>query len=313
MSKSVVLDTNALPIRRGLNGTLWLSARKICELHDIEIVVPSIVVAETVNLRREGYAEAEGDFLTSLSKISKFYDLQPIYVPSTQEICDEWKNEIEQSLSIVIVNGDDAVEALEREASRVRPARNGSGARDSAIWLTVLRRALTDEVVYFISNNTKDFGNDGGIDLHQSLKGEIGSTSGSVCYLHSINDLIQLLADPVTVPPLDLVATAEILQTDIEDQLSVLPEVTNHFENEGPDVAATTHVNITEASGTIAYGVGDRTLVLVSGKGSSNVETVSDSIDMNFTFRAWIELDPASNEVIAGEVFQIAVIEPESV
>lgn len=307
MTKSIVLDTNALPVQRGLGGPLWLSARKLCAMHDIEILVPSIVVRESVNLRRSRYAEVEKEFLKALAKINKFYDLQSVYVPSVEEICDSWENELMDSLSILNVDGSDAVEALNREATRLRPARDGVGARDSAIWLSAVRRAQKDEVVYFISNNTKDFGDKGDASLHPSLLDEVAAVSGEVRYLRSVNDLIDQLAERVAVPRLNIDATSTILQLDIDDQLAVLPEVIIKFDVESSAALNAQNTHVTEVRGVSAYAIGEKLLVLISGKGSSEIIAANKSIDATFAFGAWIELDLGSDEVLSGEVHQVSL------
>jgi len=58
MSDAAVFDTNVLPLSRGLSSVLWLSIRKLCVVRNLRMVVPELVVLESVNLRREKYKEA---------------------------------------------------------------------------------------------------------------------------------------------------------------------------------------------------------------------------------------------------------------
>ena len=78
-----------------------------------------------------------------------------------------------------------AEEALRREAHRLRPAREGKGARDVAIWLSVKaahEAAGNDGIL--LTQNTKDFGSPGNPRmLHPDLAAEIGGLGLSLRHI----------------------------------------------------------------------------------------------------------------------------------
>jgi hypothetical protein len=301
MTKSVIFDTNALPVQRGLDGPLWLSVRKLCEMHIIDIRVPSVVVEESINLRRENYEVAEKLLLRALSKTAKFYDMDSVYVPSTEEIGDQWESELREFVNVEDIHGDDAVEALYREATRKRPAKNGRGARDSAIWLTVARRARIDEAVLFVSNNYKDFADESHENLHGDLLHDLDGMAGEVKYLRSVQDLIRELATTVALPDLNNESISAVLREEIDEQVGALPEVLERFDTD-LYVAST---QVEELKANKAYSVGDKVLVLLNGKGISTIQSRGEDSDWSVSFGGLVEVDQISGEVLSGEVHRV--------
>jgi hypothetical protein len=310
MPDALVLDTNVLPVWRGLDGPLWLSVRKMCELAQIDLVIPEVVVYESLNLRSGTYAQAATRFVDAFGEIEKFFDIEPIYVPDESEIRDSWEAELRGVFTVVPIDGADAVEALRREATRTRPARDGRGSRDSAVWLTVTRLAADGRDVLFVSNNTKDFGVRKTNDLHPELAAEAASLSGSVRYFTSIYAVVDELAtkvEPPAVAPDDL---GPVLGFDFRQlALASAAEDERH-----PEISATEliseHLRVTDLEVKNAYTVGDRNLVLVMGRASLPVGDPSDGHELAFSFSAWLDFNPEDGAVVAGEVQNFALAEP---
>src|SRR5262249_44757297 len=112
-----------------------------------------IVLAEAVNARGEAADTAIQKLQEAINQASKIMSLEPIYLPDRSEVVSAWQQELESAFRVIPVNGEHAVEALKREAARRRPAREGKGGRDSAIWLGVLEEASSSDVpVHFVSD-----------------------------------------------------------------------------------------------------------------------------------------------------------------
>jgi predicted nucleic acid-binding protein len=100
------------------------------------------------------------------------------------------------TFDVVELDGASAIEALRREACRLPPASisfdaKGTGARDAAIWLSLVREARSGETVYLVSSDKKAFHS---ADLSSDL-----TEGSSVMVLNDVADLIEALADVVDV------------------------------------------------------------------------------------------------------------------
>lgn len=296
--RAVVIDTNILPVYGGLDGPLWLSVRKLCEVANVDVIIPELVVHESANLRRTRYAVASTDFLSKYSEVSKYVELEPVYVPDAEEVSEVWSAELRAVFSVREIDTEDAVEALEREALRRRPARNGRGARDSAIWLMVLRLAAAYDAVFFVSANTADFGAGKRGGLHPDLASEEASARGRIEYLTDIRQLIETLATRTKVDSIDLVGLAELLRLDVRQNLVAIADAGKGFAGiESTPIDAIVFEGARILQG---YLVDDRTLALVEVSGHLELEA---SEPVGFLSRAWIDVNPLDGSPIAGEIY----------
>lgn len=265
MPDAVLLDTSALPVWRGLNGPLWLSARKLCEIPGIIVYLPELVVHESVNLRAEHFTSVAAVFIGAYSKVERFFDVDPIYVPDVNEIETTWENELRTTFTVIDLDGEDAVDALRREAKRTRPARQGRGGRDSAIWMTAIRLAATHDTVFFVSNNTADFAVGKSGQLHPSLASEVAAAGAQVEYLTSVHGLIERLATLVELPGLDVSSAAQVLRVELREQVLDASAGVDKYDGLGAADMTLDSLTIGDATIKKAYTIGDRNLALVMG------------------------------------------------
>lgn len=310
MPDALVLDTNVLPIWRGLDGPLWLSVRKLCDLAEIELIVPEIVVHESVNLRAASYEQAATRFVDAFRDIEKFFDIEPIYVPDQSEVTEAWEDELRDAFTSVPINGVDAVEALRREATRTRPARDGRGSRDSAVWLTVARLAAGGRNVLFVSNNTKDFGVRKTSGLHPDLSEEASDLPGSVQYFTSIYAVVEALADKVPPPVVASGELAPILRFDFRQQALIAAADDDRYREILGTGVEQEQIQIVDFDVKNAYTVGDRNLVLVLGAGLLPVSHSLNVDDIKFSFSAWLDFDLVDGAVLAGEIQNFSLADP---
>lgn len=198
----IVLDTNLLPRRGKLRSVEISTLLRVAPALDATVSIPRIVLSEAINARRELIQQAIDQHNSAMSNIAKYYDVNPPYIPSLETLVDEWKGDLESSFNILELEGSDAVEALEREAMRRKPAKsNGTGARDSAIWLCVKREHFKGTVhTHFVSGNTEDFAaSKRDHSLHPELVEELGEKSADFHYHTKIESLIDFLCSRVEV------------------------------------------------------------------------------------------------------------------
>lgn len=285
MSEGVVFDTNVLPAYRGLDGPLWMSLAKLCALRNVPMYLPHLVLDEALNMRR-GIAEvAHARFVAAQSELNKVFPVDPVYVPDIEDIVVAWEEELRSVFQVIEVHGDDAAEALHREATRSRPAREGKGARDSAIWLSAVRLAANHEVLLFVSGNTKDFGVRKTQELHPNLAAE--AAEAGLLYLTSLQALLDRLATRVDHPTLDKDELAEQTTPELVDALlrkgeAILSPPVEPEELRGAQAALKDHVP------KQAYLVDGLTLVLVDG---TTWTTTDQDRELRLQWTAWVEVD----------------------
>lgn len=302
MTEAVVFDTNVLPLAGGLSGPLWLSIRKLCDTLGVDIVIPEIVVHESVNLRREQYAQASAKFLESFRAVERFFDAQPVYVPDVDEVGSNWEKELRRAFRVVATHGDDAAQALEREARRTRPARDGRGARDSAIWLTVLRQAATYDRVTLVSRNTSDFGVGKDGTLHPDLVDETQSVSGAVIYVPGIDPFVESLATAVAEPELSLSDVTDVLRFDLRDKVHAEAIGDTRYDRVQAEELEVDGVVVGEVRALRSYLIAGSGLALARGTGAIAIGNPRDGRQIPFEFGSWIEFDIGSGAATSGEL-----------
>jgi hypothetical protein len=237
---TILLDTNVLPTRGPVRTVIISSLLQVASARGSRIVLPSLVVDESVNMRRDNSAKAVGKVREALAEASRYFELESVYLPDPSDVADEWRRELTETFAVVNVDPGDALEALQREALRKAPASNGVGARDSAIWLTALRlmRASTDEHIYLVSNNVADFADETKSNLDPRLAEELAEgEDGRLTYVRSLHALLAQLAEPFEYTPsvdafrhIDHILMNSILGSDALDDLTD-PELADAWLN----------------------------------------------------------------------------------
>jgi hypothetical protein len=198
----IVLDTNLFPRKGKLQSVEIATLLRVAPALGATVSIPRIVLSEAINARQDLIREAIDRHNSAMSNIAKYCDVDSPYIPSLETLVDEWKGALESSFSILEIEGSDAVEALEREAMRRKPAKsNGTGARDSAIWLCVKREHFKGSSdTHFVSGNTEDFASSRrNHSLHPDLMEELGERGADFHYHTKIESLIQFLCSRVEV------------------------------------------------------------------------------------------------------------------
>jgi hypothetical protein len=155
----IYLDTNVLP-RTGNLDSLEISILvALARETGCELVVPELVIEEATSQRLRTI-EAAFDLLRKAHRDAQAFASIPMLpdLPVPGELAREFRRKLETVCRTASTPGEAGKEALRREAFRLRPAREGKGARDVAIWLTVKSaHQATGTEGYFVSKNIKDF------------------------------------------------------------------------------------------------------------------------------------------------------------
>ncbi|MBK8161796.1 MAG: DUF4935 domain-containing protein [Gammaproteobacteria bacterium] len=175
----LVLDTNAFVQRKfRLDGPHISILKEAISKGFVELVVPEIIVEETINKYRENLIE-------SLKEVNKKIDALNSILAGSQQIQIPSIN-IENEVQTFITSFDRLLHELRaarpsykeipqedivrRDLKRRRPFQeSGKGYRDALLWETLLRNTLINgELCILVTNNTKDFCSQDS-DLHPHL------------------------------------------------------------------------------------------------------------------------------------------------
>ena len=203
---------------------------RISAIRGLPVYISDVTRTESLNKRKLLAQAAIEKFGAAVREVSKIFGLDGLdyYIPSDTDAVEAWDQELSETFTILETDGEDAKEALHREASRTPPARetdsgSATGGRDSAIWLSTKRMHLTssERTTYFISSNTKDFATSrNNQTLRSELSDELGTSVDRFVYVSSLERAVGLLApssDPQEVSFSELQKL--IQETDLEQQL----------------------------------------------------------------------------------------------
>lgn len=216
MDEYVVLDTNALP--RSFRGLIWKFLFYLARRKGFHVSISEVVLEESINMK-VAEASVALDALTKNHRVlaEMYPDMADLYTPSIDEVSASIKSQLEQHFTILPVDHKNASEALRREARRILPAREGRGARDAAIWLTVRDLCNGGHKVHFVTNNSKDFGKD---TLEEFLLDEIRNPE-SISYYPNLGQFIMQTApmEPDVVLNIESNKVAKTIKRSIESEI----------------------------------------------------------------------------------------------
>jgi hypothetical protein len=138
-----------------------------------------------------------------MSEFEQTFDVNVEPLPNIDAALASWRERFGQIGGELPLDPGDAVEAHRREAWRVPPAREGKdggiGARDAAIWLTVVRdHCARDEEGHFLTRNTKDFPSDDR-QWRGQLAEDLEQAKHPLRPYESIEDFLRILGNARTV------------------------------------------------------------------------------------------------------------------
>ena len=329
---TIYVDTNILPRWGTLAAPHLAALLAVARTTDHRLVLPALVVEESVSARRRDAAAAFEALGGAHKRASRYSDMVTTYIPSADDVAAEWRDELMGSFEVIEVPAEAASEALRREANRQMPAREGRGGRDAAIWLTALREGVPDgDICHFLSENTADFADPSEkTNLHPSLLSESEEAGKSINYHASIDSLLGQLATPlrVTVSSEELLANSiviDALRRAVD--FDVLPRLNIKRADSGTQVTGEIYATaIIEASSvrakqSRAYEIEGQGYVLIffdaelvttvgvfTRRKGNPLETIVP-ITLSISGRAWLTLDESSEAVVDAEIPYIDRVE----
>ena len=313
----IFIDTNMLPRQGSLRNVLMSSVLRVAAHNGIDICISEVVLEESVSARGRAVDEATQKLREAINQASKVIALDDIYIPGREDEVARWEEELRSTFRVIPVKGDHAVEALRREAFRRRPAREGKGARDAAIWLCAIDYALEHKLpIYFVSDNTEDFADPAQTDrLHSDLLAECDELAVQVSFHRSLDSLIGSLATRVDFAP-----SIEALSAGAASTLLLLAIFNAHQAAETGPLARFVPSEVTEVEEVQrlkAYKVDQLTLSLVRIKLRLAVTNLDgperEELLLQCTFKAWVESLGDDSDIIAidiDNIGEVRVIEP---
>ncbi|MFE5680252.1 PIN domain-containing protein [Streptomyces erythrochromogenes] len=277
----IVLDTNQLKHASFPHGAVLGMLRKIAALHGRQLALPEMTVTEHVAHHQhdtETDLNAARKALTALGKTFGQDLASAIDTLAPEQAADRRRTALEGVFEVLPTPAGAAEEALRREANRIPPAEQrwtdaqntevkARGARDVAIWLTLLDAASRlDGDIWFVTLD-QDFGR---TDFHPVLRDEARDRLGDGCSRlrllpGGIDELLRELATP-TSPPADL---SELLDSPVAFHAvtialtneGLLLQLMRHVAPATPVAGGNLHIHPEKVKRSSAYTVGDSTWV----------------------------------------------------
>ncbi|GIJ29818.1 hypothetical protein Vqi01_49800 [Micromonospora qiuiae] len=204
----IILDTNILWGMKPDSSTADLL--RALKAAGIRVAVPWVVLEELVSHRALPYAEAHAKATSALNELKGHVPWGG--VPSLREVDTDrhrrhWRDMYRQMVEVIEPSVEVLRTALFRESNVLAPCKRGgqkggkTGSRDAAIWLTAIEYARDheDETVYFVSENTKDFGD--GTEYLEPMESDLASIEDRFCHLIALDAVVERFAKPAEVDP----------------------------------------------------------------------------------------------------------------
>jgi hypothetical protein len=309
----IALDTCVLPRQGKLRNVVMSAVLRISKQLSIEVFLPEVVLEESVNSRLEAASAVAERLGEAINQASKLLEIDPIYIPSAAEAAELWRQGLIANFAILPLDSADAREALFREVHRVPPAREGRGARDSAIWLTVRRKQVSDpDPMFFVSTNTDDFGDKQSHGLHPALESEIAEGYGPIEYFRSLDALLDRLATKIQIV-IDN-ATVQLMAEDLLSGLISLGMLDDLRAAEDLAGGAVDVQNVRVLRSCSVQGVvlaNCDIIALVTLRQSDKDEASAEHAErLLIRCRCWLELDEATSRPNALEVLEVFEVVP---
>src|SRR6266702_1647253 len=208
----IVLDTNQLD-RHSLDSPFMALARVLAQSTGHELAISRVTYDEHCahydhRLRRAYSQEAklrrELEELLRISRVDEKHEKRGmrlvipgnLYEQAVDEASSAYNSRLADEFRVIDLDGASAAEALRREAWRIAPASTsfdtkGTGARDAAIWLSLIKEsARFNERIYFISSDKRAF-------QTEQCAADVEASAASIVVLIDFGELIAALADGV--------------------------------------------------------------------------------------------------------------------
>lgn len=189
----VTLDNSTADLLRALGAA------------DIRVAVPWVVLEELASQRTLEYIAAHDTAAMAIAQLKRHVPwgaAHSIRPAETERHREHWRDVYRHMVGVIEPSAEALRTALFRESNVLPPCKrvgkgDKTGSRDAAIWLTAVEyaREHQDEKVYFVSANTKDFGD--GTEYPEPMKTDLAGIEDRFIHFTSLDDVVELFAKPV--------------------------------------------------------------------------------------------------------------------
>lgn len=216
----IIFDTNIL---RGVtrNNPKFDLLRALRRSGSHQAGIPWMVLEELVAkqvLEYKAFHREAGTAIENLNSKAPWDNATSLARLDIERAKEYWRGQYAEVLEILETGDANAKTALAREAYCEKPAkadpRSKGGARDVAIWLSVIDylKAHPDDDVFFVTNNHHDFGS--GDDYPEPMAGDLGDMKDRLTILKSFDDFISRFTGAIEVSDDEIMRRLEDLASD---------------------------------------------------------------------------------------------------
>jgi hypothetical protein len=172
-----------------------------------KVAIPWMVQEELVAQRVLQHAKAHAAVISAARDLTRAapWLREPGPRPfNRDEASDHWRKAYRELFEVIDTSGDVARQALAREANCEKPAKgpdakDKGGARDTAIWLSVVDylKAHPGEEVCFVTANTRDFGD--GSEFPAPMADDIKGLEDRLKILTSFDSVVSAFSTPLAI------------------------------------------------------------------------------------------------------------------
>ncbi|WP_185013155.1 PIN domain-containing protein [Streptomyces sp. AK010] len=312
MRALIFLDTNVLPRQGSIRNVLMSAVLKVASHNDLRVCISEVVLEESVNIRKSLVAEAIQKLQEAFNQASKLMELEPIYIPDLSEIASSWRDELEAAFEVIPLGGVQAVAALKREAARRRPARDGKGARDSAIWLSALEVAVANGApVHFVSDNRADFADTANANLlHPDLLEDCKARGVEVIYHRNLDSLLDKLSSKSqNTPSIGSVSAVKNMFLEALFETGLPHRISEEFYG---SAGFSLDAEVKDVKKIKSYQVDDAILSLVDIDVEVDTESTGDGdvkeIPLLVGCRAWVQSSHSAGAISSIDVEEVSSV-----
>ncbi|WP_329059321.1 PIN domain-containing protein [Streptomyces sp. NBC_01453] len=201
--------------------------------------------------------EATAAALDSLRKLTPWGGIPQLADRDLEGIRDYWRKQYESVVDIVPTSENALRQAAFREANGLAPSKTAStgsksvktGYRDAAIWLSAVEyaRQHPNETVYFVSSNTRDFG-DGSAYRHP-MDDDVVDLGDRFVHLTSLDQIVPRFTETTEVPQEQVHRVLARCVPDLAETAFLHEDMTRGIQSDGFDCIVRPSLGENDAAG----------------------------------------------------------------
>ncbi|MGV9503838.1 PIN domain-containing protein [Streptomyces sp. NPDC003642] len=200
----IILDTNILWNQTPEGGSADL-LRAIRACAGERVAIPWMVMEELAAqqaIKYQAHYRRAAEAVQALREVTPWSLDPPLGPCELDRVRESWRQRWATVVDVIPTSAEALREAVFREANSLRPCKPETkvktGGRDVAIWLSAVEyaRANPAETVYFVSGNTKDFGD--GAAFPAPMDADVAGLTDRFRLMPSLDDVMAKFAPETT-------------------------------------------------------------------------------------------------------------------